>query len=84
MLCVCNFTPVTRENYRLGVPVAGAYRVLLDTDDAAYGGSGVGNAGPLHSEPVPVVGREHSLSLTLPPLATVFLGLAEGKDADGD
>jgi 1,4-alpha-glucan branching enzyme len=84
VLCVCNFTPVTRENYRLGVPAAGAYRVLLDTDDAAYGGSGVASAEPLHSEPVPVVGREHSLSLTLPPLATVFLGLAEGADADGD
>ncbi len=73
---VCNFTPVPRYGYRLGVPEApGAWRELLNTDSAYYGGSNVGNgAHVLRVEPHPSHGRSHSIVLDLPPLATLFLG----------
>jgi 1,4-alpha-glucan branching enzyme len=71
---VSNFTPVIRENYRLGVPADGTYVERLNTDAKIYGGSGVGNFGAVKTEAVPCHGRPYSLSLTLPPLATlVFL-----------
>jgi len=69
---VLNFTPVLRENYRLGVPEAGFYREILNSDAEHYGGSNQGNAGGVHSEPVPWMGRPHSLRITLPPLAGVI------------
>jgi len=55
------------------VPQPGFYKEVLNTDAAIYGGSNVGNQGGLYSDPVPQTGREHSIALTLPPLATVFL-----------
>jgi 1,4-alpha-glucan branching enzyme len=73
VVCVANFTPVVRRGYRLGVPAAGAYRELLNTDARAYGGSGECAAGALHADRVPSHGRDHSLLLTLPPLATIIL-----------
>ncbi|QYJ16550.1 1,4-alpha-glucan branching enzyme GlgB [Rubrobacter xylanophilus DSM 9941] len=72
VLVVCNFTPVVRHGYRVGVPRGGAYEELLNTDDARYGGSGV-TSGELEAEETPWHGRPFSLPLTLPPLATVFL-----------
>jgi 1,4-alpha-glucan branching enzyme len=75
LVVVCNFTPVVRENYRVGVPEAGFYREVLNTDAAAYGGSNVGNLGGVAAEPVPWLGRSHSLKLTLPPLAALFFKL---------
>jgi 1,4-alpha-glucan branching enzyme len=72
-IVVCNFTPVVRHAYRIGVPEAAAYEEALNTDDARYGGSGVGNGGRIATERVQAHGREHSLSLTLPPLATMIL-----------
>jgi 1,4-alpha-glucan branching enzyme len=72
-LVVCNFTPVVREGYRIGVPHAGAWREVLNTDSAAYGGSNVGNAGRVLASDVGEHGRPASLELTLPPLATVVL-----------
>jgi 1,4-alpha-glucan branching enzyme len=72
-IVVCNFTPVVRHDYRIGVPEAAAYEEALNTDDARYGGSGVGNGGRITTERVQAHGREHSLSLTLPPLATIIL-----------
>jgi 1,4-alpha-glucan branching enzyme len=72
LLVVCNFTPVVRYNYRVAVPAPGFYEEILNTDSALYSGSNVGNLGGLHSEPVPLHGRQHSLSLTLPPLAALF------------
>jgi 1,4-alpha-glucan branching enzyme len=68
----CNFTPVPRQNYRLGVPHGGHYRERLNSDAALYGGSNVGNGGGLWAEPVASHGRPFSLSMTLPPLSTVI------------
>ncbi len=73
VLVVCNFTPVPRTNYMLGVPVGGYWRELLNGDAIQYGGSGVGNYGGVEAAPVPAHGHFHSLVLTVPPLATLFL-----------
>jgi 1,4-alpha-glucan branching enzyme len=73
VVCVCNFTPVPRHGYRIGVPAPGWYRELLNSDAAIYGGSNVGNWGGVQAEPTPWHGLPYSLSLTLPPLAVLFL-----------
>ena len=75
MLVVCNFTPVPRHGYRIGVPGGpGNWVTLLNTDAALYGGSNVGDgSAPLAVESVPAHGHAYSLLLTLPPLATLFL-----------
>ncbi len=69
---VCNFTPVPREGYRVGVPAAGTYREAINTDAAIYGGSNMGNLGGVESQPVGEHGRAHSITVTLPPLATMI------------
>jgi 1,4-alpha-glucan branching enzyme len=68
-----NFTPVVRENYRIGVPGRGFWKEILNSDAAEYGGSGVGNQGGVDAVPIPMHGRTHSLTLTLPPLGVLFL-----------
>jgi 1,4-alpha-glucan branching enzyme len=73
VLAVCNFTPVPRYNYTLGVDHGGWWRELLNSDAPIYGGSGMGNLGDVEAAPVPAHGRPHSLSLTLPPLAMLLL-----------
>lgn len=73
ILCVCNFTPVPREGYRIGVPSPGWYRELLNSDAAIYGGSNLGNAGGVHAEELPWHGQLYSITLTLPPLAVLYL-----------
>ena len=70
---VLNFTPVPRQGYRIGVPAPGRYRECLNTDAAVYGGANIGNFGGVTSEPVPWMGRPHSVVLTLPPLAALVL-----------
>ncbi|TVR99451.1 MAG: 1,4-alpha-glucan branching protein GlgB [Rhodospirillales bacterium] len=70
---VCNFTPVVRQGYRIGVPHAGYYAERLNTDSARYGGSNVGNAGGIWSDPEPTHGRPCSLAVVLPPYAAVVL-----------
>jgi 1,4-alpha-glucan branching enzyme len=70
---VFNFTPIARFNYRIGVPTAGFYRELMNSDAAIYGGSDVGNGGGLGSEPTPAHGFFHSLRLTIPPLGCLLL-----------
>jgi 1,4-alpha-glucan branching enzyme len=70
---VCNFTPVVHEGYRVGVPGEAVFTEALNTDDSAYGGSGVSNGGRIEAEEVSAHGRPYSISLTLPPLATVIL-----------
>jgi len=72
-LVVCNFTPVPRPAYRLGVPRAGRWREALNSDAAIYGGSGMGNGGYIDAHQEPAHGRRCSLSLTVPPLAALFL-----------
>jgi 1,4-alpha-glucan branching enzyme len=73
VVCVCNFTPVPRHGYRIGVPTAGWYRELLNTDAFYYGGSNVGNSGGVQSVDSPCHNFPHSLTLTLPPLGMLFL-----------
>jgi 1,4-alpha-glucan branching enzyme len=77
-IVVCNFTPVVRHGYRIGVPEGGTYEEALNTDDTRYGGSGVGNSEGVSVEKVPSHGQPYSVSLTLPPLATMILKKARG------
>ena len=70
---VCNFTPTVRHDYRVGVPKGGAYDEVLNTDSTFYGGSDVGNGGRVLADNVPAHDKPFSLSLTLPPLATLIL-----------
>ena len=76
LVVVLNFTPVPRMAYRIGVPGAGGYREIMNTDAAWYGGSNIGNGGLVVSEPVAWMGFSHSVSLALPPLGAIFLKLA--------
>jgi len=73
MLVVCNFTPMPHTNYRVGVPRGGRWAEVLNSDATLYGGSGQGNLGGVEAAPVPVHGRYHSISLTVPPLGVLFL-----------
>ncbi len=73
VVVVANFTPVVREGYRLGVPVGGWYRELLNTDSTFYGGSDLGLGGGVQAEPTPWHGHPFSLPLRLPPLAALYL-----------
>ncbi|MGD1046280.1 MAG: 1,4-alpha-glucan branching protein GlgB [Bacteroidota bacterium] len=73
VIVVCNFTPVPRKNYRIGVPDGGLYREILNSDSSYYDGSNVGNAGEIEAESISCHNRQFSLNLTLPPLAAVFL-----------
>jgi 1,4-alpha-glucan branching enzyme len=82
LVFVCNFTPVPRAGYRVGMPAAGEYIELLNTDDLAYGGSDVRNRGMLGAEPIATHGRPQSLALTLPPLGALVLALAPGAGPD--
>ena len=72
VLCVCNFTPVPRTPYRVGVPRPGYWREMLNSDALLYGGSGMGNAGGLEADQVPSHGYPQSLPLVLPPLSIVL------------
>ena len=73
VLVVCNFTPVPRHAYRVGVPRPGYYRELINSDAGEYGGSNLGNAGGAWAEPTSWQGQPHALTLTLPPLAVLVL-----------
>lgn len=72
ILVVCNFTPVPRPGYRLGVPYPGYWRELLNSDAREYWGSGLGNAGGAMASALSTHGHLYTLTLTLPPLATLF------------
>lgn len=72
-LVVCNMTPVPRDSYLVGVPVAGVWVERLNTDAADYGGSGMGNSGRVQTEPIGNHGQDQSLRLVLPPLSTLIL-----------
>jgi 1,4-alpha-glucan branching enzyme len=73
VLVACNFTPVVRGGYRLGVPAAGAYEEILNSDGQDFGGGGVINEGSLYSNPTSWHDQPHSIELTLPPLAVVIV-----------
>ena len=70
---ISNFTPVPRHDYRIGVNVAGCYEEILNTDSMYYEGSNVGNFGTVQSEAIESHERENSISVSIPPLATVYL-----------
>ncbi|MGE5571268.1 MAG: 1,4-alpha-glucan branching protein GlgB [Rhodospirillales bacterium] len=71
LLFCCNFTPVPHHNYRFGVPSAGFYREIFNSDSEMFGGSNMGNRGGVTSVPVPAHGKDNSIAITLPPLAVV-------------
>jgi 1,4-alpha-glucan branching enzyme len=76
LIFVCNFTPVVRTEYRIGVPWPGVWQEILNSDAEIYGGSGVGNLGKVQADDQPAHGRPCSLNLTLPPLSIlVFEGV---------
>jgi 1,4-alpha-glucan branching enzyme len=72
LIIVCNFTPVPRHEFLVGVPKDGFWKELLNSDAPDYGGSGQGNLGRVESAPTPFHGRSHSLCITMPPLSIVF------------
>jgi 1,4-alpha-glucan branching enzyme len=73
VVMVFNFTPVPRADYRIGVPEAGEYAEVLNSDAAIYGGGNIGNGGAATTQPVGAHGFEHSLHLTVPPLGCLLL-----------
>ncbi|MBT6157544.1 MAG: 1,4-alpha-glucan branching protein GlgB [Planctomycetaceae bacterium] len=72
-IAICNFTPVPRENYRIGVSQQGFWQELLNSDAAIYGGTNMGNDGGIYSEPIESHGKQQSISITLPPLGMLLL-----------
>ena len=73
VLVACNFTPIPRPNYRVGVPRAGFWKEVLNSDATIYGGSCWGNLGGVGAAPIGAHGRPHSVTLTLPPVSAIFL-----------
>jgi 1,4-alpha-glucan branching enzyme len=73
LVVVCNLTPMTRKNYRIGSPDAGSWKIILNTDDKHYFGSGTVRKKTFKSEPVETHGRKQSLNLDLPPMAVICL-----------
>jgi len=79
VLAACNFTPLPRQNYALGVPRGGRWSEVLNSDAKEYGGAGWGSLGGVEAAPVAAHGRPHSITVTLPPLSAVFFR----SEADG-
>ncbi|MET0335274.1 MAG: 1,4-alpha-glucan branching enzyme, partial [Rhizobacter sp.] len=84
LLVVCNLTPLPRERYRIGVPLAGHWREVLNSDAAEFGGSGWGNLGGVEAQAVHWHNRPASLSLTLPPLSTLVLQQEDHVPSEAD
>jgi 1,4-alpha-glucan branching enzyme len=78
-LVVCNFTPVPRHNYRLGVPRGGLWKEVRNSDAREYGGSGQGNIGGVESSPISAHGRLHAVNIVVPPLSAVFFKSAGSR-----
>lgn len=75
ILCICNFTPVVRDNYRIGAPLAGNWEIILNSDDSEYGGSDYPNEGNIDTVEVNAHGQMQSIELNLPPLSVIYLKL---------
>ena len=84
VVCVSNFTPLVRSGYRIGVPQEGVYFELLNTDSEQYGGSGVGLHGDIQTEKIAAHGRQQSLQIKLPPLATMILKIKPHDRDNGE
>lgn len=79
IIAVCNFVPVLRKEYLIGVPYAGTYAEIFNTDAEAFGGSGITNGTSIKSEEIPLHGFEQSISLTLPPMSVMYFKIARKK-----
>ncbi len=80
ILVVANFTPIVRHNYRIGVHHPGHYQEIINTDSHYYRGSNVGNRGAISTQAIASHGKEYSLNLVLPPLATLYLKREQTND----
>ena len=80
IIAVCNFVPVTRENYCIGVPKAGSYKIVFNSDDAAFGGDGVIKTKTLKTEKSEMHGLDYSLELTLPAMSVLYLEHVPSKN----
>jgi 1,4-alpha-glucan branching enzyme len=80
-LVVCNFLPVARTNYRVGIPYSGFWTEIFNSDACEYGGSGAGNCGGVQADPVSWNWRPYSLKLTVPPLGALFFVHEGGSHA---
>jgi 1,4-alpha-glucan branching enzyme len=78
VVVILNFTPVTRQNYRIGVPAAGGYREIFNSDSEFYGGGNVGNGAGMQASSTSWMNQPYSLDVTVPPLAGVILQLQKG------
>jgi 1,4-alpha-glucan branching enzyme len=78
LVCIANLAPVPREGYRVGLPSSGAWREVLNTDSAYYGGSGLGNLGEVEATGRSWHDQPYSAELTLPPLSVVWLAPSSG------
>jgi 1,4-alpha-glucan branching enzyme len=78
LVAVCNFTPVVRDGYRIGVPAADEYEEVFNSDSGRYGGTNVGNLGRVHVDAVASHGHGQSITITLPPLAAVYFRPVRG------
>jgi len=81
LACVCNFSPVPRDRHRIGLPLSGLWREVLNTDSSHFGGSGVGNPGDIEATETPWRDQPHSAELTLPPLGVLWLVPADERAA---
>ena len=79
IIVVCNFQPVLRENYRIGVPIDGTYSEVMNTEWSEFGGCGISNGTAIVSEEIPMHGFEQSISLTLPPLSVMYFKCVRKK-----
>ena len=78
---MCNFSPVHRPGYRLGVPCRGTYQCVFNSDDERFGGSGLGDKEPLSSEDIPMHGQDQSLVIDIPPMSGVIYRCTRKKPA---
>jgi 1,4-alpha-glucan branching enzyme len=81
--CIANFSAVPHVDYQVGLPHAGRWREILNTDAAVYGGSGAGNMGSIEAGPEPWHGRPASALITLPPMSVLWLAPEEADEAEG-
>ena len=78
---MCNFQPVTREKYRIGVPVYGIYEEVFNSESEEFGGCGIGNSGDIKTDAVENHGLDYSIEITLPPLGVTYYRLKEALPA---
>ena len=81
ILVVCNFNPVLREGYTMGAPVTGTYKEVLNSDDAAFGGSGAVHNKPVRTHKKPMHGFEQSITITLPPMSPLYFEVPTKRTA---